>query len=127
MIRLVSSHAPARIRIKVQNCHDGRTVMCRPTGNLDRYSFADFAAQVTSLIRPHMHLVFDLVELGFIDSTGVSALLASARRVRRRGGRVSVCNASAHVADLLARAGMDTVGARSRRREGVVPWPQPVS
>jgi anti-anti-sigma factor len=101
--------------------------MCRPIGNLDRYSFADFAAQVSSLIRPHVHLVFDLVELGSIDSTGVSALLASARRVRRRGGRVSVCNASAHVADLLAQAGMDAVGPSTRRRDGLVPWPQPAS
>jgi hypothetical protein len=31
----------------VQNGHDGRTVICRPLGDLDRFTFADFVAQIS--------------------------------------------------------------------------------
>jgi anti-anti-sigma factor len=100
---------PARMLITVEHGHDGRTVICWPIGDLDRFTFADFVSQISSLIRPGMHLVLDLSDLGVVDSTGLGALRAVTRRVRRRGGRVVVQNASRHVAELLSLIGLDVV------------------
>ena len=113
--------------MRIQNGHEGRTVICRPIGDLDRFTFASFVAQISSLIRPDMHLVLDLSELRFIDSTGLSALRAAIRRVRRRGGQVSVRNPSGHVANLLSLTALDAVIQVSRRPHGFISPPQPAS
>jgi anti-sigma B factor antagonist len=101
MTRTNSSTGPAPMRMKVQHVHTGRTVVCQPVGDLDRYTFANFASQISPLIGPGVHIVIDLSELGFIDTSGLSTLRATAKRVRRAGGNVSLRNPSAHVVRLL--------------------------
>jgi anti-anti-sigma factor len=113
--------------MSVQNGPDGQTVTCRPVGDLDRVTFADFVAQISSLIRPDMHLVLDLSELGFIDSSGLRALRAATRRVRRRGGHVFVQNPSSHLAKLLSLTGLDAVLQVSPRPYGFISPRQPAS
>jgi anti-anti-sigma factor len=113
--------------MSVQNGPDGQTVTCRPVGDLDRFTFADFVAQISSLIRPDMHLVLDLSELGFIDSSGLRALRAATRRVRRRGGHVFVQNPSSHLAKLLSLTGLDAVLQVSPRPYGFISPRQPAS
>jgi anti-anti-sigma factor len=88
---------------------DRRTIVCSLVGDLDRYSFADFAAKVASLIRPGVDVAFDLSNIGFIDSSGLRALRASARRIQRAGGRASAIRLPAQVANLLAVTGIDEV------------------
>jgi anti-anti-sigma factor len=78
------------MRMQIRQLDNGRTIVCKPIGDLDRFTFADFAAQMTSIVRPNVHVVFDLSELGSVDSSGVRALRAVARRVMRCGGTASV-------------------------------------
>jgi anti-sigma B factor antagonist len=78
-------------------------------GDLDRFTFADFVDQISALIRPDIRLVLDLSDLGVVDSTGLGALRAVNRRVRRRGGRLSLQNPSRHVAEMLSLIGLDVV------------------
>jgi anti-anti-sigma factor len=119
--------SPARIRMRVQNGYDGRTVICRPIGDLDRFTFADFVAQISSLIHPNMRLMLDLSELGFIDATGLRALRAVTGRVRRRGGQVSVENPSAHVAKLLSLTSLASVIQVRRLPPGFISPRHPAS
>jgi anti-sigma B factor antagonist len=96
-------------------------------GDLDRFTFADFAARTSSLIHPQVHLVLDLAELQFIDSTGLGALRAVTRRVRRRGGQVFVQNPSTRVAELLSLSGLDSVLRLRRPHYGFNSPRQPAS
>lgn len=118
---------PARILMTVQNGHDGRTVICRPVGDLDRFTFADFVARTSSLMDTQMDLVLDLSQLKFIDSTGLSALRAVTRRVRRRGGRVFLQNPTTRVAELLSLSGLDEVTRQPRPHYGLNSSRQPAS
>jgi anti-sigma B factor antagonist len=95
--------------MKVQRSNNGRTVTCWAIGDLDRYTFANFAGQVAPLTGPGVHIVIDLSELGYIDSSGVSTLRATAKRVRRAGGQLSLRNPSAHVVRLLTVTGIEAV------------------
>jgi anti-anti-sigma factor len=118
---------PARMRITVERSSDGQTVICWPIGDLDRFTFADFVDQISSLIRPGMRLVLDLSDLGVVDSTGLGALRVVNRRVRRRGGRLSVQNPSRHLAELLSLIGLEVVNQVSQLPDGSISPPQPAS
>jgi anti-sigma B factor antagonist len=96
-------------------------------GDLDRFTFADFVARISSLIHPQMQLVLDLSQLQFIDSTGLGALRAVSRRVRRRGGRVFAQNPSTRVAELLSMSGLDEVIQQRRPHYGFNAPRQPAS
>jgi stage II sporulation protein AA (anti-sigma F factor antagonist) len=115
------------MHMKVQFSPERRTIVCSLVGDLDRHNFADFAAGVAGLIRPNVHVAFDLADLQFIDSSGLRALRASARRVRRGGGRVSAINVPAQVAKTLALAGLDEVTSVNGQFQDVVWWPPPAS
>ncbi|HLS26398.1 MAG TPA: STAS domain-containing protein, partial [Beutenbergiaceae bacterium] len=61
-------------------------------------------------------LVLDLKRLGFIDSTGVSALLSLAHTVRERYGRVRLRDAPERALFLLdVRGGLGMFDGRGRR------------
>jgi anti-sigma B factor antagonist len=96
-------------------------------GDLDRYTFANFAGQIAPLIGPGVHIVIDLSELGYIDSSGVSTLRATAKRVRRAGGQVSLRNPSAHVVRLLTVTGIEAVLPVSRPFADTWSTPRPAS
>ena len=54
-------------------------------------------------------LVLDLAELDFIDSSGLSVLIAAHKRCVARGARMRLVNAPAFVRRLLAVTGLKTI------------------
>lgn len=50
---------------------------------------------------PPFHIVVDLSQLTFIDSSGLNALVSSGRAVNDAGGSIIFAQPSAHVARLL--------------------------
>ena len=118
MVTTTSRRGPTQMQMSFEYYSDSRTIVCGLIGDLDRHSFADFAAKVTSVIRPGVDIAFDLSHIGFIDSTGLRALRASARRIQRAGGRASAISLPPQVAHLLAVTGIDqvmSVGGRVTR------------
>jgi anti-anti-sigma factor len=102
-------------------------IVCRPIGDLDRYTFASFADQITELIRPNVHFVFDLSELGFMDTTGLRTLRATTRRIRRGAGEAHVRNATTRMARLLTMSRVVADVPVSRRLDSFIPGPLPAS
>ncbi len=73
---------------------EGRT-LCRPTGELDASTVADFRAQMAGLASGG-DVVIDLSGVPFMDSAGLGALIGGIRKVRESGGEVAVvCEHSA--------------------------------
>jgi anti-sigma B factor antagonist len=83
---------------------EGATVV-RPGGErLDIEVAADFRAMLLSLIEQgHRRLVVDLANVGFIDSSGLGALVSALKTLKRsdNGGDVRLARVQAPVVSLL--------------------------
>lgn len=83
-------------------------VVCRLRGPLERATVGSLRAAM-GLLDSVPRLVIDLSEVTFVDSAGVSALVASIRRVRDHGGTVVVRSTQQRVNRLLVTIGFDRV------------------
>ena len=70
--------------------HDGY-VLCRPAGELDAYTVAQFREALTDLADDSYVLV-DLSDVPFMDSAGLGALIGGIRRARDNDGDVAVAS-----------------------------------
>ena len=87
--------------------HDGY-VLCRPAGELDAYTVAQFREALTDLAVESFVLV-DLSDVPFMDSAGLGALIGGIRRARENNGDVAVaCNRPA-LTRLLHTTGFDRI------------------
>ncbi len=85
----------------------GDYVVCRLEGSLEWATVGSLRAAL-SLLDSVPRLVIDLSEVTFIDSAGVTALVAGVRRVRDNGGEAVVCSGR-RVNRLLETIGFDRV------------------
>ncbi|HEY8552740.1 MAG TPA: anti-sigma factor antagonist [Thermaerobacter sp.] len=86
----------------------GRTLIARLAGDLDEHGAEVFRQEIERALRrrAYDHLVVNLQEVRFIDSSGLGALLGRYRRAREDGARVSVAGAPPHVRAVLQLAGI---------------------
>ncbi len=91
---------------EIEVSDDDVVTVCRPAGELDAMTVTEFRERLVGLAdRPH--LVIDLCEVPFMDSTGLGALIGGIRRIRDAGGDAAVaCNRPA-VLRLLHTTGFD--------------------
>jgi len=83
-------------------------VLCRPIGELDAYTVAQFREALTELAEESYVLV-DLSDVPFMDSAGLGALIGGIRRARENDGDVAVaCNRPALIR-LLHTTGFDRI------------------
>jgi anti-sigma B factor antagonist len=77
-------------------------------GELDLYTAPRLSSQLGELIaRGATHLIVDLTETTFIDSTALHVLLDARKRVRAEGGEVVVVCPSPHVRRVFEVTGVD--------------------
>jgi anti-sigma B factor antagonist len=79
-------------------------------GQVDLYAAPDLKARLLdALDRADGHIVVDVTESTFLDSTAISTLLSAHRRAARRGGRVVLVNTSHEIARTLSITGLDAI------------------
>ena len=87
--------------------HDGY-VSCRPSGELDAYTVAQFREALTDLAQ-YRFILIELSDVPFMDSAGLGALIGGIRRARENDGDVAVaCNRPA-LTRLLHTTGFDRI------------------
>ncbi len=91
----------------VVDCSDSHT-LCRPVGELDAYTVADFR-QALSDLAEHARVVIDLSDVPFMDSAGLGALIGGIRRAREHGGEVAVACSRPTLTKLLHTTGFDRI------------------
>ncbi|HCW01170.1 MAG TPA: hypothetical protein DGK99_07160 [Acidimicrobiaceae bacterium] len=102
----IGQEATRMLEITVER-HDGY-VLCRPAGELDAYTVAQFRESLTDLSVEAFILV-DLSDVPFMDSAGLGALIGGIRRARENDGDVAVaCNRPALIR-LLHTTGFDRI------------------
>ncbi|WP_188193738.1 STAS domain-containing protein [Nonomuraea sp. SYSU D8015] len=75
-------------------------------GEVDRTTSAELADYINRIRRPRDHLVFDLTELSFLDSSGLQVLLASAQHGAADGAGVHLAAVHGMPARLLQITGV---------------------
>lgn len=84
---------------------DGSASVVTLSGELDVAS-AGSLEQALSEVSDHQHLIIDLRQLDFIDSTGLSVLVAANQRALDSGQRLGIVNGGTQVQRLLTLTGL---------------------
>jgi anti-sigma B factor antagonist len=61
---------------------------------LDASTAEEFKRDITPVLEAHTQVVFDLSQLGFVDSSGLGAFLSCLRHVHAQGGDLKLCGLS---------------------------------
>jgi anti-sigma B factor antagonist len=86
---------------------NGNQAVLTVQGELDAYTAPGLEDHITSLLGDNVaDLVLDLSQTGFLDSSGLRALLTVHRRLEATGGRLELRNASEPVLRLLEITGL---------------------
>jgi anti-sigma B factor antagonist len=90
----------------------GDAVVISVSGQIDLYTAPDFKMATTRAIDDGVnHLVIDLTETTFMDSTGFAVLLSARKRLDRLGGSIAIVSPDAGIKRLFDIAGLSTVFA----------------
>lgn len=91
--------------MRIDVATEGGATIVRPSGDrLDIEVASDFRAMLLSLIEQgHRRLVIDLMDVGFIDSSGLGALVSALKTLKRsdHGGDVRLARVQPPVVSLL--------------------------
>lgn len=82
--------------------------LCRPVGELDAYTVAQFREALAELAAIPRILI-DLSEVPFMDSAGLGALIGGIRRAREADGDVTVACSRPTLTRLLHTTGFDRI------------------
>ena len=86
----------------------GNHTICRPSGELDAYTVAQFREALGELAGTQSILI-DLSDVPFMDSAGLGALIGGIRRTREAGGDVAVACSRPTLTRLLHTTGFDRI------------------
>lgn len=87
---------------------DGRTHCIEVAGQIDLYTAPTFKAKILGLIdQGTTRVVVDLSAVSFLDSTALAVFVAALRRVRARGGSLSLIVRDYDIERLLEITGLD--------------------
>lgn len=82
------------MNLDIEHLSKGITVV-HPTGRLDLQTATDVKRQLVDLITEgHTHLVVDLEDATFIDSSGLGALIGGLKAARQAGGDLRIARPS---------------------------------
>jgi anti-sigma B factor antagonist len=85
-----------------------RYTLCRPVGELDAYTVAQFRDALARLASSP-RLLIDLSSVPFMDSSGLGALIGGIRRARESDGDVTVACSRPTLTRLLHTTGFDRI------------------
>ena len=89
----------SRLKLRIQAAPASTVVFC--CGKLTSEVAADFKQEVRALIPQTKQLVLDLNEVGFMDSSGLGAIVGLYLTARNAGCELQVANLSKKVSELM--------------------------
>jgi len=102
------SYLPPTFELSVEEVDD-RTAVVTVRGEIHLATAPEFSERLNDVIAEgRTAVVVDLMEVGFIDSTGLSVLLNGLRRVTRQRGRMAIVCSNPTVLRLFEITRLDT-------------------
>jgi stage II sporulation protein AA (anti-sigma F factor antagonist) len=94
--------------LEIRSEKAGDVLVVEVSGELDLDTSREFRSRVDAEIDRHgtRDLVLDFSGVGFVDSSGLGALLGRYKKVSERGGRVALTAFTPHVGRLLELSGV---------------------
>ena len=100
------------IRLETQLKDIDGTKVLDVTGEIDVYTAPQFKDAVNTVINSgQKHLVVDMTNVTYMDSSGFGALLSATRRLRPQGGTINLVNVSNAIDRILKITRLNTVFA----------------
>lgn len=90
-----------------ENGH-GRWTVLTVSGELDLHTAPMLDAQITTAIRPGLHLALDFHDVVFLDSSALGVIVGALKRLRDGGGDLALVGASGLPAKVLSITGVDS-------------------
>ena len=90
-------------------CHRIRSIVVAPTGELDIADSHGLREHLTDALDESAHVVLDLHQVTFIDSTILSAILEGHQLAQSRGSRLTIVGVIPRVAKLFRVTQLDRV------------------
>jgi anti-anti-sigma factor len=87
---------------------DGDTHVLTLSGQIDMVSSPQFGVAAVSLGGEDIDLVFDMTHVTFMDSSGLSIIAGTLRRLERTGGKLCIRNPQLHVRRVLETVGLSS-------------------
>ncbi len=95
--------------LKIYN--DGKRVTAALYGDIDQYSARELRAELDEVIarsRPEL-LIFDMENVGFMDSSGIGLILGRLKSVKACGGNIIIKNARSEIAAVIKLSGLSAL------------------
>jgi anti-sigma B factor antagonist len=98
------------IEFSIEDRRVGEAHVVSVTGEVDLFTAPEFKQRVTAPIGAGVdHVVVDLMETTFIDSSSLGVLIGAHRRLKSRGGRLVVACSEEAIVKTFRITGLDTV------------------
>jgi len=110
--------APEQFDVRVETTPQGMVVV-GVRGELDLAAAEAFEDAIAS-VRDASHVVVDLTDCTFLDSSGVRALSLSARDITERGARIDVVASNPAVLRVLEITRVDSLAPVHESRDAIV-------
>ena len=96
--------------MKVDSYSEKDFLIIKSEGRLDIATATEFEKKCTALLEQgHLKLVLDFSALEYISSAGLRSILAVAKKLKSRGGTISLCCLTGLVQEVFALSGFDTI------------------
>ncbi|PRX99614.1 STAS domain-containing protein [Allonocardiopsis opalescens] len=97
------------VELKVSSQYRADHALVTVNGEIDLYTAPQLNRELADAISGSPHLVVDLAQVDFCDSTGMNVLLAAMKRSRERGGSFVLLAPRPAVRKILQVTGLDGV------------------
>lgn len=105
------------IMLKLYN--DGSRISAVFSGDIDHHAAREYRVLLDDVIarsRPEL-LVFDMDEVGFMDSSGIGLILGRLKSVKSVGGELLIKNARSEIAEVIKISGLSALLVESSNKK----------
>jgi len=99
----------------VQTTTHGRALIATLTGELDHMQAERLRAQIDAAFEksPCKHVVFDMSNVSFMDSSGIGMIIGRYKNAEKRGGQIILANMSDAISRLYDISGLAKIVGRT--------------
>ena len=93
----------------------GRILIAAPEGELDHHQAERLRAQIDAAYEksPCKHLILDMGDVSFMDSSGLGMIIGRYKNTEKRGGQLALSNMNASISKLFDISGLAKIVLRT--------------
>ena len=96
--RVINRKPEVNITMNIAESRQGNTLVVAPSGRIDSQTSPTFDRHLAAIIdRGDTRLIIDLAGLEYISSTGLSAFLSAAKKIRAAGGSMALAGLNSRI------------------------------